>query len=79
MMIDAKEGRDVVTADIVGAYLLAQMNDYVLVKLTGKLVETMCIISDTYKKQYVTLENGKKVLYLRLKKSLYGCMQSAIL
>ena len=58
MMIDAKEGRDVATADTVGAYLLAQINHYVLVKLTGKLVETMCIISDTYK-QYVTLENGK--------------------
>ena len=68
MMIDATEGRDVATADIVGAYLLAQMNDYVLVKLTGKVVETMCIINDTCK-QYVTLENGKKVLYLRLKKN----------
>ena len=50
MGIDAKEGRDVATADIVGAYLLAQMNDYVLVKLTGKPVETMFIISNTYKK-----------------------------
>ena len=78
MMIDAKEGRDVATADIVGAYLLAQMNDYVLVKLTGKPVETMYIISNTYKK-YVTLENRKKVLYVRLKKTLYGCMQSAII
>ena len=78
MMIDAKEGRDVATADIVDAYLLAQMDDYILAKLTGKLVETMCIISDTYK-QYVTLEIGKKVLYLRLKKALYGYMQSAIL
>ena len=59
MMIDAKEGRDVATVDIVGAYLLAQMNNYVLVKLTGKPVETMCIISNTYKK-YVTVENGKR-------------------
>ena len=58
MMIDAKEGRDVATTDTLGAYLLAQINHYVLVKLTGTLVETMCIISDTYK-QYVTLENGK--------------------
>ena len=29
-------------------------------------------------REYVGLENGKRVLYLRLKKALYGCMQSAI-
>ena len=36
MIIDAKEGKNVAIADVVGAYLLAQMNDYVLVKVTGK-------------------------------------------
>ena len=49
-----------------------------LVKLTGRAVETLCDISSDYE-QYVTKENGKRVLYLRLKKALYGCMQSAIL
>ncbi len=38
----------------------------------------MCGISKDYIK-YVTHEKGRKVLYLRLKKALYGCMQSAIL
>ena len=78
MMIDAKEGRDVAIADVVGAYLLALMDDYVLVKLTGEPVETMCKISEKYE-EYVTMEGGKRVLYLQLKKALYGCMQSAIL
>ena len=54
------------------------MNDYVIVKIIGKEVDVMCRVSDKYKK-YMGLENGKRVLYLWLKKALYGCMQSAIL
>ena len=78
MIIDTREKRDIATADVVGAYPLATMNDYVLLKVTGRAVETLCDISNEYEK-YVTEENGKRVLYLRLKKALYGCMQSAIL
>ena len=78
LIIDAKEGRDVAIADVVGAYLLANMQDYVLIKLTGKTVDIMCGVDKVYE-EYVAMENGKRVLYLRLKKALYGCMQSAIL
>ena len=66
MMIDAKERRDVAIADVVGAYLLADMDDYVLIRLTGEPVATMCGISDEYNK-YVAYEGGKRVLYHRLK------------
>ena len=54
------------------------MDDYILVKFTGRAVEALCNISGEYR-QHVTLENGKQVLYLRFKKALYGCIQSAIL
>ena len=47
-------------------------------KLTGNSVNIMCGVSKDYEK-YIGIENGKKVLYSRLKKALYGCMQSAIL
>ena len=77
-LIDALEGRDVATADITGAYLIANMKDYVLVRLTGESVDIICDVNPTYKK-FVTMENGKKVLYMKLVKALYGCMQSAIL
>ena len=43
-----------------------------------KVVEVMCEVSSTYNK-YVSIKNGKKVLYLSLKKASYGCMQLAIL
>ena len=49
MIINARDNRDVVIVDVVGAYLLASMEDYVLVKVTGRAVETSCDISNEYK------------------------------
>ena len=75
LIIDAKEGRDVATAEVVGVYLLANIKDYVLVKLTGKLVDIMCGVSKDYE-NYIGVENGKKVLYVRLKRHyMYVCSQ----
>ena len=58
-------------ADVVGAYLLTMMDDYVLVKVTGRAVQTLCDVSDKYK-EYIAIEKGKQVIYLRFKKALYG-------
>ncbi len=78
LIVDAKERRDVATADVVGAYLNALMKDFVLLKLVGEAVDIMIGVDSVYKK-FVTIENGKKVLYLKLEKALYGCVQSALL
>jgi hypothetical protein len=79
LMIDAKERWDVATADVVvGAYLLADMDDFVLLKLTGASVDIMCTVN-TKDTPFVITENGKKVLYLQLLKALYGCVRSALL
>ena len=78
LMIDAFEKRDAGTADIAGAYLLADMKGFVLVRLTGESVEVMCKCDAEYEK-YVTYEKGKKVLYMELVKALYGCIMSALL
>ena len=77
LLIDAHENRHVGTADVAGAFLLANMIDFVLVKLKGESVSIMCKMNPSYK-QYVTIENGKEVLYLQLVKALYGCIQSAL-
>ena len=45
LMIDAKECRDVATADVKGAYLHADMEDFVLVKLVGEAVNIMCQVN----------------------------------
>ena len=78
LVIDALEHRDVATADVVGAYLMAMLNDFILVKLTGESVNIMCEVNPALRK-YVTKEKKGKVLYLKLAKALYGCMQSALL
>jgi len=78
LMIDAFELHDVAMANVVGAYLNAKMLDFVLLHLTRNTVNTMCCMNPCYS-AFITMEDGKKVLYLRLLKALYGCVQSALL
>jgi hypothetical protein len=78
LMIDAKEGRDVAIADVAGAFLHADLLDFVIMKLEGKFVDIMCSVNPAYK-DYVVFEGGKKVLYLRLLKALYGTVKASML
>jgi Reverse transcriptase (RNA-dependent DNA polymerase) len=78
IVVDAKERQDVATADVVGAYLNADMDTFTLMKLQGEAVDIMVQVDPTYK-QFINMENGKKILYLQLKKALYGCVKSALL
>jgi len=78
IMIDSLEERDVATADVVGAYLLADMDEYTLLKLSGEAVDILCKVNPRYE-QFVTIERGQRVLYLKLLKALYGCVRSALL
>ena len=77
-LIDAVEDRHVVVADVTGAYLNADMNDFVLIRLVGDDVDMMCNANPTYAK-FVSCDKGRKTLFLQLKKALYGCVQSALL
>jgi hypothetical protein len=77
--IDAKENREVVTIDIPGAFLHATNDDYVVMRMNGTLAELMAKTDPKLYRKYLTDEKGKKVLYLRLQKALYGMMKSALL
>ena len=77
-LVDAVEERHVVVADVTGAYLNADMDDFVLIRLTGDDVDMMCNANPTYE-QFVTMKHGHKTLFLQLKKALYGCVKSALL
>ena len=78
LVIDAMEGREVATADVPGAYLQAEMDDDVILRMTGASVDVLCQVNESYK-EFVTEENGKKVIYLKLNRALYGCIKSAML
>ena len=77
--IDAREKREVVTIDIPGAFLHADNDDYVIMRMTGTLAELMAKTDPKLYRKYLSVEKGKKVLYLRLQKALYGMMKSALL
>jgi len=78
IIVDAHEGRDVATADVAGAYLKADMDDFVVMKFTGGSVDILCEMNPDHTK-FTTTERGVKVLYVRLIKAIYGCVKSALL
>ena len=79
-VIAAKEGRAKGVVDLPGAYLSTPLTgDEVIMTLQGTLAEMMVLSAPEIYRDYVTLENGKKVLYVRLKKALYGLLKSALL
>jgi len=61
-----------------GAYLHAEMDEVVVIKLENEMVDVFCELDKQYT-AYVSLEKNKRVLYLRLDKELYGCIRAAIL
>jgi hypothetical protein len=73
--IDAKEERDVETVDIPGAYMQANMDDTVHMKLEGKMAELMVRTDPKLYRKYGEIEKGKKVLYCTLKKAVYGTLK----
>lgn len=65
-------------ADVTGSFLKADMEYFILMKLEGAPVDIMCEL-DPSLKDFICLENGKRVLYMQLIKALYWCVQSALL
>ena len=77
-MIDALEGRDVATLDIPGAFMQADMDELVHLRIEGKIARLLIRVDERYK-DMVTYEGGKPVIYAELKKALYGTLQAALL
>jgi hypothetical protein len=59
IMIDVWGRRDVVTADVTGAYLHAEFEDFVILRMEGESVDIMCRVNEQYK-GLVVHENGKR-------------------
>ena len=67
-IIDAKERRDIATVDIPGAFLQADTEDKIHMKLKGKMAELLVRIDPKlYRKNVQEVERGKQVLYVELK------------
>jgi hypothetical protein len=77
--IDAMQRRDVATVDIPGAFMQADIDELVHVKFEGKIAEMLVRIDPKLYRKYVKNENGKTVLYVELRKALYGTLKAALL
>ena len=66
------------TTDIVGAYLKAYMDKFVIMKFTGESVDILCKMNKKYKRFVVTTEGKTRVLYVKLVKAIYGCVKLAL-
>jgi hypothetical protein len=78
-VFDAAENRNVATVDIPGAFMQAEMDDLVHMRLEGKMTELLVRIDPKLYWKYIRLESGKTVLYVELKKALYGTFKAALL
>jgi hypothetical protein len=77
--IDALERRDVATVDIPGAFMQADMDEVVHMKLEGQMAELLVRLDPKLYRKYLHSNNGKPVLYVELKKALYGTLKAALL
>ena len=81
-MIDAHEGRGVMTTDIPNAFIQAPMperDEMVIMKITGKLVDILVNMHPEEYEEYVVYEKGKKVLYVEILQAMYGMLEAALL
>jgi len=84
-VIEAKEERDVMCADLPNAFIQAEMpppkegEERIIMKITGVLVDMLVQLSpETYGKSIV-YEKNRKVVYVQVLRAIYGMLQSALL
>ncbi|EJK61698.1 hypothetical protein THAOC_17766, partial [Thalassiosira oceanica] len=80
--ISAKEGRVNAAVDLPGAYLSASRDGEKTLHMTlrGRIAELMVAAAPEVYRDYVTVDRqGRKILYVELKKALYGLVKSALL
>jgi hypothetical protein len=81
--IDAKEKRDVMTADIPNAFVQTDMvndsNEKIIMKIRGQLVDMLVALDPELYTPYISSESSEKIIYVELLKALYGTLQAALL
>jgi hypothetical protein len=78
--IEAHECRRVITLDIPGAFLHADLDEEVIMVLRGELAELMVLVDpELYGPYVVETKRGEKLLYVRMCKAMYGLLRSALL
>ena len=80
LLIDVHEKRDVATCDVPGAFLHPNLppGKRLFLCLREQMVDIMCRVNPEYK-NHVRHHKGKKILYVKVIRSIYGCIEAALL
>ena len=83
-VIEAHQGRDIMTADIPNAFVQTDipkemMGERIIMKIRGSLVDMLTKISPNEYEDFIQYEGQQKTLYVEMLKALYGMMQSSLL
>ena len=79
-LIDVYENRDVATCDVPGAFLhpVLPPGKRLFLCLRGQMVDIMCGVNPEYRR-HVIFKGEKKILYVKVIRSIYGCIEAALL
>jgi hypothetical protein len=77
--MNAKEGCKVMMIGIPGAFMHADIDELIHIRLEGPIAKLLTRVDPKKYRTYITKERGKKVLYVELRKALYGMLQAALL
>ncbi len=81
-VLDAKQGRDVMTFDIPNAFVqtpIPERGEKIIMKIRGRLVDILIEICPGVYDDYVVYEGKNKVLYVKMLRALYGMLISSVL
>ena len=78
-IMDDLEGRDVATVDIPGAFLHSDIDAIVNMQIDGAMAELLTRVYPVQYSKHVIVDKRDKLLYVRLKKALYGTLKVALL
>eukprot|EP00957_Ditylum_brightwellii_P070496 5356911-Ditylum_brightwellii.AAC.1 len=78
-VIDAKGERDATTLDVLNAFMRADMDELINMKIKVSMAELLVEIDPKMYSKYLRTERGKLVLYVRLQKVFYVTIKAALL
>ena len=81
-VIDAKQSRDVMTADVPNAFVqtdIEQTGEKIVMKIRGILVDMLVEMAPEIYQEYVVVHGRDKVLYVKMLKALYGMLVASLL
>ena len=76
---NARERRYITITDIPGAFLQYDAEGVVILRIEGSMVQALLKIELQLYREQVVLNNEKKVIYVQIRKALYGLLYNGLI